>query len=176
MNQAELELIERARRGEREAFQELVHRHRGMVRGIVRVIGGCRLDPDDLVQEIFLEAWRSLRRLREPLRFLAWLQGVARNTCRRELRRWHCEPAREEVDVDTVAREQGKTSAIDELLADLPEDVAGVMRHKFCHGRTYREIAEREGLTRSQVRSLMEKGLRSVAARLGRDRRVEVMP
>jgi RNA polymerase sigma-70 factor (ECF subfamily) len=174
MNRTELELVRRARRGEAEAFTELVRRHQGMVRGLVRLLGG-RSDPDDLVQDVFLEAWRSLPRLREPLRFLSWLQGVARNVCRQARRRERAGPVREEVDVEAVSVEEREPGRIDELLAGLPGNVARVMREKFCHGRSYREIAHVTGMKRTQVRHLMEKGLRSIAARLASERRSEAI-
>src|SRR5215475_7647848 len=41
---------------------------------------------DDVVQEVLLEAWRSLKNLREPSRFDAWLDGICRNVSRRHLR------------------------------------------------------------------------------------------
>jgi RNA polymerase sigma factor (sigma-70 family) len=41
---------------------------------------------DDVVQEVLLEAWRSLEHLREPRRFEAWLDGICRNVSRRHLR------------------------------------------------------------------------------------------
>lgn len=41
---------------------------------------------DDVVQETYVEAWRHLEQLREPERFAAWLDGICRNVCRRQIR------------------------------------------------------------------------------------------
>jgi RNA polymerase sigma factor (sigma-70 family) len=41
---------------------------------------------EDVVQETCLEAWRHLDRLREPARFVSWLDGICRNVCRRRAR------------------------------------------------------------------------------------------
>lgn len=41
---------------------------------------------EDVVQETFIEAWQHLEKLREPDRFAAWLDGICRNVCKRQLR------------------------------------------------------------------------------------------
>jgi RNA polymerase sigma-70 factor (ECF subfamily) len=161
------ELIARAQAGDREAFAEIVARHERMIRGMVRFWARGRLDHDDLVQEIYLRAWRSLGQLEEPLRFLAWLQGIARNVCRTALRRLAHEPPRDGVEVQVLVRPEERTiGGADELLKGLPPDIGRAMRAKFCDDLSYREIAARNGLTHAQVRHLIEKGLRLVATRL----------
>src|SRR5579864_4724233 len=41
---------------------------------------------DDVVQETMMEAWRHLANLRDPRRFSAWLDGICRNVCRRQVK------------------------------------------------------------------------------------------
>ena len=159
-------LIERSREGDREAFEELMQRHRRMVHGLVTLVGRGRLDEEDLVQDVFLEVWRSLETLREPLRFLPWLQMLTRNKCRSELRRKRVELSRENVEVDELEAKKPALSKADELFEDLPGDIARVMREKFCEDRSYQEIAERLQMTMAQVRYQMEKGLRQIARRM----------
>jgi RNA polymerase sigma-70 factor (ECF subfamily) len=49
-------------------------------------LNGIGLDEaEDVVQETFLEAWRSLPKLREPERLSSWLDGICRNICKRHL-------------------------------------------------------------------------------------------
>src|SRR5262245_66362690 len=123
------ELIARARAGDREAFAEVVAHHERMIRGMVRFWARGRLDHDDLVQEIFLLAWRSLGQLEEPLRFLAWLQGIARNVCRSAIRRLAHEPPRDGVEVEVLARPEERASGggADELLNGLRADIGRAM-------------------------------------------------
>ncbi|MEQ8766003.1 MAG: sigma-70 family RNA polymerase sigma factor [Planctomycetota bacterium] len=171
MNQNELDLIQAAQRGNRQAFGELFHRHGRMVRGLVRLTGSGGIEVDDLVQEIFLEAWRALPRLREPMRFLPWLRGIARNCCRSARRRSAKGPELREVE--TLAIQSPVKAGVEELLSLLPEDCSLVLREKFCEDRTYKEIARRHRLTVAQVRGQMEKGLRLVAQRLTVESRKE---
>jgi DNA-directed RNA polymerase specialized sigma24 family protein len=73
--------VERARRGDHDAFAELV---RGSV---TRLDGAARLilrDPElarDAVQEALIRAWRDLPGLRDPDRFDAWLYRLTVNAC-----------------------------------------------------------------------------------------------
>ncbi|MDH5243792.1 MAG: RNA polymerase sigma factor [Chloroflexota bacterium] len=74
-------LIERARRGDQEAFGALVGGH------VARLDTAARLilrDPElarDAVQEGMLRAWTNLRGLRDPGRFDAWLNRLVVNAC-----------------------------------------------------------------------------------------------
>ena len=80
-------LVERARRGDREAFD-----------GLVRLVGGTCMaiavrilrDPDlaeDAVQTALIRAWRDLARLRDADRFEAWLHRILTRECYAEARR-----------------------------------------------------------------------------------------
>jgi RNA polymerase sigma-70 factor (ECF subfamily) len=77
----QVELIERAKRGDHDAFAELVD---GALR---RLDAAARLilrDPDlaqDAVQESLIRAWRDLPGLRDPARFDAWLHRLTVNAC-----------------------------------------------------------------------------------------------
>lgn len=78
--------LERARRGEVEAFAELVRTYHPTVR--VFLAGHLR-DPgaiDDLVQDVFLRAFDRLETLRDGTAFRAWLLGIARNRALEHLR------------------------------------------------------------------------------------------
>lgn len=73
--------IDLARQGDRNAFAELVRAHQGPVRALLRRLSGgqCAL-ADDLAQETFLRAWRSLPRFRGEAGFGTWLYRIAYNT------------------------------------------------------------------------------------------------
>ena len=67
-----------AREGDRSAFDELYRRYVRMVHGVL--LGrSTRADVDDLVQDVFLTAWRRLSTLREPAAIGGWLHAIARH-------------------------------------------------------------------------------------------------
>ncbi|CAN5573427.1 sigma-70 family RNA polymerase sigma factor [soil metagenome] len=78
--------IERARRGDVEAFEVLVRSRMDAVYRLNLAIVGNEPDARDATQEAFLVAWRKLATLRDPDRFDAWLQRVCVNACRMTLR------------------------------------------------------------------------------------------
>lgn len=95
------ELVERAQRGNHEAFATLARAT------VARADAAARLilrDPhwaEDAVQDAYLRAWRDLRALREPERFDAWLYRLVANACYDQLRRRRRRVI--EVDVAVIA-------------------------------------------------------------------------
>lgn len=79
-------LVERARAGDRAAFERLVERRIDRAYCTARAIVGNDADARDATQEAFLDAWRQRARLRDPARFDAWLGRILVNSCRELLR------------------------------------------------------------------------------------------
>src|SRR5262245_25915943 len=72
------ELVEAVRRGDRDAFERLYRRFSPVVHGVLlaRVPAG---EVDDLVQDVFLTAYRKLDGLRDGAAFGGWIAMIARN-------------------------------------------------------------------------------------------------
>lgn len=84
---ADAELMLRVRRGDRDAFRQLVERHqRAVVQTIYRAIGDA-WEAEDLAQRVFLQVWRSARRYRPKAKFTTWLFTIVHNTILNERRR-----------------------------------------------------------------------------------------
>lgn len=83
----QIELVERARNGDHDAFAALVRSEIGSLHGLARLVLRDRGRAEDAVQETLLKAWRDLPRLREPDRFRAWLRRLLINACHDEGRR-----------------------------------------------------------------------------------------
>jgi RNA polymerase sigma-70 factor (ECF subfamily) len=80
-------LVERARSGDRAAFDDLVRSRIDAVYRTSLAILGDAADAADATQEAFVLAWRSIGSLRDPDLFDAWFGRVHVNACRAELRR-----------------------------------------------------------------------------------------
>ncbi|MEJ0007829.1 MAG: sigma-70 family RNA polymerase sigma factor [Steroidobacteraceae bacterium] len=72
-------LVDRAlKAGDRNAFGQLVRRHQSVIRAqLRRLTQGDHARADDLAQETFLKAWRSLHQFRGEARFSTWLHRIA---------------------------------------------------------------------------------------------------
>ncbi len=104
MEEAERTILQKARRGDREAFRELVRLHGGRIHAIAYRITGSSEDAQDVAQEVFVRLHGSLDRYDGRFLFTTWLYRVAVNIAidhrRRAARHRHepiasadCEPA-----------------------------------------------------------------------------------
>jgi RNA polymerase sigma-70 factor (ECF subfamily) len=97
----QLELVERARRGDHDAFAALAGAAIGRLDAAARLI---LRDPDrakDAVQETLVRCWRDLPTLRDPGRFDAWLHRLLVHACLDEARRARRRPV--EVALENIA-------------------------------------------------------------------------
>ena len=73
------ELVERAQQGDTAAFDELVIKHSPKLYGLVYHMTGNHEDTNDLLQDIFAKAYRSLKRFRGQSAFYTWIYSIATN-------------------------------------------------------------------------------------------------
>ncbi len=83
----EHELIERARVGDEDAFEQIVALHADRVYGALRRFGLGPGDAEDVAQEVFLRAWRGLGRFEGRAQLSTWLYRIAFNEAQRRLGR-----------------------------------------------------------------------------------------
>jgi RNA polymerase sigma-70 factor (ECF subfamily) len=106
-------LVRRARKGDEEAFRDLVNQHRSAVVSTLFACGvRCEETARDLAQEVALRAWTRLRSLRDPRTFPAWVRRIAANAARDHLRR------------AAIAREEDLESAMSLDAGDNPHELA----------------------------------------------------
>ena len=86
------ELVERAQRGDHEAFDALATAAYNRLYAIARRILRDGYAAEDAVQETLVRAWRELRSLRDVERFDAWLHRLLVNACKDEVRRLRRRP------------------------------------------------------------------------------------
>jgi RNA polymerase sigma-70 factor, ECF subfamily len=83
----ERQLVERSQAGDRLAFEELVRRHADRLYAVVLRFVVDANEADEVTQEAFLRAWRSIGRFEFRSRFFTWLYRIAINEARRRAER-----------------------------------------------------------------------------------------
>ncbi len=79
MNETDRQLIRLASEGNQQAFEELVRKYRDLIYNLIYRMVGNREEAEDLVQETFVKAFRSLGTFNEEFAFSTWLYKIASN-------------------------------------------------------------------------------------------------
>jgi RNA polymerase sigma-70 factor (ECF subfamily) len=129
----EADLIERCRRDDRAAQDELYHRFRRQVAGNLYRVMGDRTDLDDLVQEVFVIAFRGLERFRGDARLSTWLYRICVNVALGRIRTRRRRPTAIGVtDLDNAA--------IDPSLTERPETPERSLQRRQDQERVHRAL------------------------------------
>jgi RNA polymerase sigma-70 factor (ECF subfamily) len=173
-------LISAVLEGRSERFAEIVRRYQG---GLVRVAQSRlkRTDlAEDVVQETFLCAFKSLHTYNSRYSFRTWLWTILLNQCRRRQKResrrldpastgvapvsaddmtaTHALASQEAGPAEhAIAREQA--ARLEELLDNLPEAQADALRLRFFGGLKFHEIADAMGCSLSSAKARVRLGL-----------------
>jgi RNA polymerase sigma-70 factor (ECF subfamily) len=158
--ETELDLIAQAQQGDRQAFGELVRRHReGVINVVYRMCGDVNV-AEDAAQEAFIRAWQHLPGYRPRSPFRNWVYRIATNVALDVLRR-----ERETVDIDALSlatSDGGPEAAVEgaergervrEAVLALPPASRAVLVLREYEGLSYREIADALGIPIGTVMS-----------------------
>ncbi len=171
------ELVRQVLQGNLGAYVDLVQRYTAQVAALCRAHVRRPEVVEDLVQEAFLRGLDRLAGLREPGRFGPWLYAIARNLCRD----WLDDPHREHVSLDAAAPaaaapdpadeddQRDRAARLRECIRRLPVELREVVEIYYAGGRvTYREMADRLGVSFGQVNKLLTRARRLLRQSLER--------
>jgi RNA polymerase sigma-70 factor (ECF subfamily) len=82
----ETEVVERARRGDDDAYEELVHRYTEIAFRTACLVTGSAADAEEVAQDAFVKAWSALPRFRAGAPFRPWLLRIVGNEARNRRR------------------------------------------------------------------------------------------
>jgi RNA polymerase sigma-70 factor (ECF subfamily) len=164
-------LVDRARRGDTDAFGELIRIHQHRVVNFTHAMVSNRADAEDVAQEAFLRAYRGLRQFRSGSAFKTWLYQIVVNAARTHLARRKNRP--EDAAGDPAASPDafgqpvsaGNVEAalidrdrLDQALATLPDDLRAAVLLRDVEGLEYREIAVALDIPMGTVESRIFRG------------------
>ena len=161
-------LVRSAQAGDEAAFARLYERYARIVHAVL-LARVDRQDVEDLVQDVFLTAWKRLDDLRDPAAFGGWISMIARNRATDAHRR-----TAEFVELPADLASPGATSAGAEASAALaairalPHAYRETLLLRLVEGLTGPEIAARTGLTPASVRVNLHRGMKMLRQELDR--------
>jgi RNA polymerase sigma-70 factor (ECF subfamily) len=161
-------LVEAVRRGDRESFGQLYDLYGAMVHGILLARVPWN-EVDDLVQDVFLVAFKRIHTLREAGAFGGWLAMIARNRAVD----FHRRKRETEELPENLAQKNSVDPEVAEALAlirTLPEAYRETLVLRLVEGMTGPEIAERTGLTPASVRVNLHRGMKMLREKLGMEK------
>lgn len=156
----ERELVRLAQTGAEAAFEELIRRHQQRVAALVGGILRHREDVEDVVQQIFMKVFVSLKRFDQRSAFSTWLYKISLNECWDYLRKKKVRPLAYEADLseDQVSLLEGIVSAdrgaqgpeeraqvrelLDRMLEELPDQDRQLLVLKEMEGFSVQELAK----------------------------------
>jgi len=170
----EAELVRRARAGSDADFALLVQRHQAAVRGFLRRLSGRSggwVEADDLAQDVFLTAWRSLGTLKSDAGFRPWLMGVAWRRAQDRMRGVLRGAARDRAWLDMLDGPSGVSAedrmAVADAMAALAPDVRACVALCLADGWSHAEASAALGLPLGTVKSHVARGRARLLHSLG---------
>jgi len=185
---SDLLLVERARAGDQRAFELLVIKYQ---RRVERLVGRMVRDVDlvpDIAQETFIRAYRALHQFRGDAQFYTWLYRIAVNTAKKFLLALKHDPtvsesalaSKDDDDETFISRNEPSTGetpesalaakeitqVIEEVLAQLPEDLRQAITLREMEGLSYEDIAALMACPIGTVRSRIFRAREAISERV----------
>src|SRR5262245_1636308 len=174
------DLVARACRGDQEAFRLIFERYSRPVISFIYDQVGDRELAEELAQETFVRAYRSLHSLREEAKLSTWLFGIAKNVARESIR--SDIKRRQQVDLDdaqvldlsdrgpvpvTQLLDKELNQVVQRSLALLDADKRMVFTLKVFHQCSYEEISEITGFSIPKLKTDLHRARAEMRQRVG---------
>lgn len=162
-------LVAAAATGDADAFARVIGATGGLVTSIALAIVRDVDMSQDIAQDVFLSAWRDLRKLRNPASFLPWLRQMTRNRAHHVLRgqvrtrRWMVQPSDDhqvEAVVDGGAERvlaNEDRERLHEALAALPDETREVLALYYREGQSVAQVAALLDLSENAVKKRLSR-------------------
>src|SRR3954451_1003599 len=169
--QGDEKLIAMARGGNPGAFETIVDRYQGRLLGFCRQMLGSTEDAEDVLQEVFVNAYRAMLADEREINLRPWLYRIARNRCLNHLRKPTADAQESmdmvpEVEAASTAEKVHNREEFRQLLTDvgkLPETQRSALLLREMDAMSYEEIAQAMETSVPSVKSLLVRARISLA-------------
>ncbi len=172
------DLVARARKGDRTAFEELVKATSSATYTLAYRLVGDEEDARDVVQEAYLRAYRGLKRFRGDAQFTTWLYRITANCAATQLGR-RSRNRHEELPDDAPLVDRGRRGdpedhadqgelreQLQEALVDLPPRLRAVVVLRDIYDLPHEAIAAELGISESAAKVRLHRARRKLRERL----------
>lgn len=185
------ELVRRAQRDDKPAFEELVRRHQSRVFAVAGGILRSREDVEDVAQQVFLKAYFSIKRFDQRAAFSTWLYKITVNECWDLLRKRKVRPLVVEAELSEEQAQAYQSSSeqadgrpdtseqmaareqVEELMSCLDERDRSMLVLKEVQGFSVEEIAEIMRINANTVKVRLFRARQKITERVRRRRSAE---
>jgi len=185
----ERQIVRRAQKGDKAAFELLVQRHRHRVFAVARGIVKRQEDVEDIAQQVFVKAYFSLKRFDQRAAFSTWLYKITVNECWDLLRKRKARPLVYEADFNdeqfsqysAIEREAengpdaserlANRQQVDDLLDQVDPRDRAMLVLKEVEGFSVEQIAESLGLNANTVKVRLFRARRRIVEYARREKR-----
>jgi len=170
----EMELVQRARRGDLPAYDDLVRRYQERIYATVYHMTANHEDANDLAQEAFIKAFQALKSFKGGSSFYTWVYRIAVNKTinflKQRKHRAHLSlndlDFNAEHDPDLVALISEKTPRREVSLAELQEKLNTAMQKLSEPHRLVVTLHDVQGLSHEEIAKIMDCNIGTVRSRL----------
>lgn len=177
-NKQETLLIEKAKNGDIEAFENLIRQSEKIVYNIAYRMLNNSEDVKDISQEVFIKVYKNLKNFDEKSTFSTWIYRIAVNTCIDEMRK---RKGKQTISIEediqqedgTVKKQipiQTKTPEEDYIKKEQKEELLSAVEELSQTHKTVLTLRDLEGFSYAEIAEITETSVGTVKSRLSRAR------
>lgn len=169
--QNDLELLEASLTGDKQSFSHIVERYKSVVCAITYNATGNITLSEDIAQETFIAAWKSLNNLRDKSKFKSWLYGIARNLSKNYIRTKYRDAIHQSIPLEDVqdkissqvtprdeAISKEEESILWKALEAIPETYREPLILYYRENQSIKSVAEALDLSEDTVKQRLSRG------------------
>jgi len=179
----DIEIIEKIRKGDSEAYAEIVRRYQDRVFRYLYSHLGSYDEAEDATQDVFIQVMESIHSFRGESKFSTWLYSVTANYCRNYRRKngravvvpisrsvggedFELPLSDDRENIEKRLVEDEMLGAMRQEMGNLPEDYRQILVLRDIEGLPYEDIADVTGISLSNVKVRIHRGREMLKKRL----------
>ncbi len=165
----DVKLVRRAKNGDKEAFAELYQMlYTDMYRFALSMLSD-RYDAEDVVSETVMDAYKSIRLLKDEKLFKNWIFKILSNKCKRKMVTYYEKTTSIDEQENLIYKEVSETEEVVDLkraFTELQYEEKIIVTYRVVQGFNSKEIGKMLNLNESTVRSKLSRALTKMKCRM----------